>query len=508
MIFRLLTPFNFLVSIIGKKITKVVAILILLIAISVGIRVFLIFLRVNPTTDEVWLYLYTKASFKEIWLSSLSEWHAPFYFIFAKAISLLSPNGLNIIFYRYLSLLFGVLANFGIWYLASMVLGKRIGLIALVLSLFLPAFIWSAIYARYYSFLILLTILNFIFFIKFLRAKSVRYLVLILLISTIGIYTHYYFSFLLVSFSLFLLIVEEYRFIFKKWILAVSAILVLLIPLIYYFVILPKPGDVWLVNHFLKIPLSVLTNLVSWELLIYLYYLGNSLFYYPLLIVLWVVSLILLFLALNGWKNNYWILFLLTSLIPPVIAIFVSYTYKPFFALGSLQIFLPPLIILLAKGIDNDLKKTKVFSLIFIVTLFFSLIFFYQSSASYQTPREDYGFLLDNYKSGDIVLHSNINSFMQSKYYLGNDVNFGIIDTVSASPQAEHALKYTIVSQDTLLAGRNRIWYFEPWFENRDELRVTKRFLDSNLRLLDEKNFSTQQKNQPSLFNVYLYVTK
>ena len=508
MSYSLLTPFNFRRCIIDNYSTRLIVVLTLLMAISIGIRVFLIFLRVNPTTDEIWLYLYTKSSFKEIWLSSLSEWHAPFYFIFAKAISLLSSNGLNIIFYRFLSLLFGVLANFGMWYLASMVLGKRIGIIAFCLSLFLPAFIWPSIYARYYSFLILLTILNFIFFIKFLRVKSVRYLVLILLVSTVGIYTHYYFSFLLVSFSLFLLIVEEYRFIFKKWILAVSAILVLLIPLIYYFVILPKPGDVWLVNHFLKIPLIIVTNLVSWESLIYLYFWGNTFFYYPVIIILWVVSLILLFLGLYKWKNNYWPLFYLVIFIPSAITIFVSYVYKPFFALGSLQIFLPPLIILLAKGIDNDLKKTKVFSLIFIVTLFFSLIFFYQSSASYQKPREDYGFLLDNYKTGDIVLHSNVNSFMQSKYYLGNDVNFGIIDTVSASPQAEHALKYTIISRDTLLAGRNRIWYFEPWFENRDELRVTKRFLDSNLRLLDEKNFSTQQKNQPSLFNVYLYVTK
>ena len=171
----------------------------LVFSLSILLRLYLINLREFPAGDEIWAYLLTKADIKSIWFGTLSDFHAPFYFMFLRFIKLAFPFELNIFFIRIISLIFGIAASFAVWVLASKVFDKKAGLIVFYMSLFLPGYIWASIYGRYYSFLILLTTISLIFFLDFLKKGKVKYLIYLTVLSVLGAFTHYYF--LLIDFS-------------------------------------------------------------------------------------------------------------------------------------------------------------------------------------------------------------------------------------------------------------------------------------------------------------------
>lgn len=486
-------------------------VLILACLVALIIRVLLIYVvRKNPSADEIWSYFLIKDSLHDIWLSTFGDLHPPFYFFFLHALRAILPFDLKIIHLRLISLFFGILANFGIWYLASSVLGKRAGQVAFILGLFLPGFIWASIYARYYSFLILLAILAIIFFRRFIQNGETKYLALLVLISIVGIYTHYYFFLYDVSFLVFLLFSKKYRVFIKKWIMSLVLVCFSLLPGLFFLLTLPKPEFAGrLENYFLKIPAIVVTNITSWEVLLYQYYRGNFLVYLPIIGTLWLVTVLLLISGLSKWRDQARSLFLSMLLVPPVVTALVSYTIAPLLGLGSLQIFLPPMLVVLARGIEFDLKKTKIITLTFAVVAFLGLVLLFDSSTVYREPPRDYRFLIKEFKGGDLVLHSHLYSLLISRYYLGDGVNFAIADTLSASPPTQKSLGYQIISHDTVLAHKGRLWYFEPSFEKSGEAKKAKAWLDENFILIHEEIIPPTYGNRhEDYFRVFLYNRK
>lgn len=478
---------------------------------SILIKVYLINLRKFPAGDEIWAYLLTKADLKSIWFGTLSDFHGPFYFMLLRVIKLALPFELNIFFIRIISLIFGIAASFAVWVLASRVLGKKIGLIVFYLSLFLPGFIWASIYARYYSFLILLTTVSIILFLNYINTEKLKNLIILVIITTLGIYTHYYFFLIVFVFFIYLLSVREFRSLLRGWFLAIVSIFFLSLPLLFSFFVLPKPELVGRgYNFILKLPSVLITNLTSFETFIYLYYQGKPIFYIPVIISLWLSTVLLLFWVLYIWKDKNKLLFLYLFLVPPAILTLVSYAFnKPVLALGSLIIFLPSILILVGKGLNFTFKGSRIISLIFIISLFLSLIFFFQSSYTYSIPRKDFQFISDNLQDGDIIINSHFSSFLMSAYYLGSKVtNYGLHDEKTSTYPTQKTLGYNVITTESLLNLKNRIWYLEPFYGTSDEAKAIKQILDNNFKLVKQEIFVPEKeyKDNFTFFNVYLYI--
>lgn len=490
------------------KKTPVQFVLFFLIFLAVAIRLILIFVaRKYPTADEVWALHLAKASFDDIWLGTFSDLHPPLYFLFLKTLGLIWPFELNIIWLRMFSLFWGILGNLGVWYLVSKVSGKRVGLIAFIITLFLPGFIWPAIYGRYYSLLIFLTITSIAIFRLFLKRQKLKYLISMVVIFTIGTYTHYYFFLLLISFGAFLVFTRKYRFLVRYWVLLTCCVCLLLIPGIFSLITFPKPELFGRhSNHLLKIPAILVTNLTSWEDLLYFYLKGN--FWQALVFAaLGAVSLFLMVKGWKSWRNPVRNLFLLIFCVPPAIALIFSYGAWPLLALGSLQIFLPAQIILIANGIALDLKGKKILSLVFAVSCFLSLLLFFYASYSFFDVGRDFAVFARDFRKGDAVLHSHIISFLIASNLVGREANFGVANTPSASYPTQKALGYRVISINTILARNDRIWYFEPPLHRTEEDKEIKSRLDENFVLLYKEVFDSTKNSQNSFeyFNVYLY---
>lgn len=481
--------------------------LIFIFFLALGIRLFFIFSRV-PAGDEIGVLLLIQASFKDIWFEALAELHAPFYFLFLRAISIILGLSLNIVLLRVVSLFFNTLACIGIAYFGCKVLDKRTGLLAFLLSLFLPSSIWTAVFGRYYSFLILLTTLAVIAFNGFLKDKSLRYFAFLVGVSVVGIYTHYYFFLLIFCFGIYLFLAKRDRELLRRWIYLVIILSLFLTPALFYFFSLPKPQAVLMTDSLLKIPAALLANLTSFEALLYGYYQPTSWPYYIFFAALFVVLGILLILGFKDWESGFKNLFWLIIIFPPVFALLSSYVFKPIFGfesvlgINSLLIFLPAFLFVLAKSIDYCFRKTMILGMVFIFLIVLSQILFYQSSTWRVIFTKPFEFVKNELKEGDLVLHTDLYTFIQAKYYLKKDVNFGVIPTTYA-PQTEKAFGYRIIPQETVFKHQGRLWYFEPEYYNVAEAKNFKTQLDKNLVLVKKERFEST-----STVNVYLYENK
>lgn len=481
----------------------------LLVAFLVGlaIRLFLILKRAVGS-EEIWVWLLTKANFKEIWYASLADTSPPFYYFFLRTISLISGVSLSIFLLRLISLFFGILASMAIGYQGFHLLGKRVGKIAFFLSLFSPAVILPSVFGRYYSFLILLTTLAIIVFIHFLKGEKSRDLILLGGLSIIGVYTHYYFFLLLLSFGLYLVLSQKNRQFIKNWFYLSLCVLILFLPCLFYLLTLPKPQLVHVGRSWLKVPAAVIVNLSSYETLLYIQRQPTTLPYFIFLSLLLLIVLALLRESLRGWKDDLWLLFLLIIFFPPIVIFLGSFLHEWALSLNSLVVFLPAFLLVLAKGIDADLQKRKTLSTVFSFLLFLSLIFFFQSSSWIADLVKPFEFVAREFRRDDIVLHSHLYTFLPAQYYFPEGVNFGVRESTHPA-QIEKALGYEIVSPEKLSQHQGRVWYFDPIYSQVGAAQKLmakgeeiKAKLGSNFLLIKETKFL---KNE---INVCLYESR
>jgi len=457
--------------------------------LALVLRLFLIIKRpIFP--DEIQALFLSQANISDIWLGTYSEMIAPLYFIIIK----LSHLPVTVLGLRFISLGFGLLACFLIKYLAEMVLGKKVSQIAFILSLFLPALIWASIFARYYSLLICLSSISMIAFIRYLKTKDGKFLILLVITLVMGTYTHHYFFLLVPAFAVYLLKTGQWRSALVGWLISLVATIILLIPGWYYLLILRKPEFWRSINDLIKIPAALTANVVSFETLLYNYPPANW-YTFVFFASLTVILVVLLIKSWQNWHNDFRFLFGGILILPPIIALIVSYLYRPVFGINSLSIFLPAVIIFLANG----LSQSKTWMGLFGLFLTISLVLFVQSSLRPATFNDPYIFVNNNLSGQDLVIHSDIYTFIQAKYYLGDRINFGAVATTYL-PATEKALGYKVIPLKDIVAHQGRVWYFEPIYFNMKPAKDLLNFLKKNFTLIEKKDFPD------SLINIYIFI--
>ncbi|MDT5061284.1 MAG: mannosyltransferase [Acidobacteriota bacterium] len=137
---------------------------------------------------------------------------------------------------RLLSALFGVLAILAIYKLASLLYDQTTGLLAALLLALSRFHIEYSQEARMYTLLCLLTLLSMYFFTKLVAGRKSRFaLAGYIASSTLLMYTHVYSIFIIAAQNLYWLSLpfisrEIFKQVWKRWLLAQAALLVLFLP--------------------------------------------------------------------------------------------------------------------------------------------------------------------------------------------------------------------------------------------------------------------------------------
>jgi hypothetical protein len=195
--------------------------------------VYLIFLanKLGLSYDEPYS-LHTSANklSEVIRLSYQFEFQPPGYFLI---LSLWRKLNEGIFFARLLSLIFTFFSAFFLYKVIRLIFNNIYSKWIVVLFLLNPFTVWSSMEIRLYSFIVLLAILSFYLFylIYFFQKNNLK--LFFVIISTVGVYTQYFFVFLIISFAVVLFLRKEWSSFFN-YILLSFLIALLFIPNLFF----------------------------------------------------------------------------------------------------------------------------------------------------------------------------------------------------------------------------------------------------------------------------------
>jgi len=196
---------------------KIVLILISSLLIVIGIELYNL-TAVSLWHDEAFSALLIQYDFKEMMHRISLDVHPPFYYIVLKGWNFFFGNSLFSL--RFFSVFFGVLAILSVYFLVKEAFkNKKLALLSSVLLAFNSFQIQYVMEARMYSLALFLIILSSYLLIKSLKSQKLIWWFLYALAVIAGIYTHYFFFFLVASQGIFFLywIIKNSQFNFLEF---------------------------------------------------------------------------------------------------------------------------------------------------------------------------------------------------------------------------------------------------------------------------------------------------
>lgn len=379
-----------------------------LLALMIGFAIFFsltVFAGTSLRLDEAQSLFQTNRDVAGMLNLVAQDVHVPLYHTLLHFWQLLF--GQDIFVARLMSLAFFVGTIIMTYVLATYALGKRsIGLFAALLVTISPFMNWYGSEARMYTMLAFMTVLHVFFFVKILRRSGQLRWVLWTLTAILGVYTHYFFIFVLISEFIALLMLRK------------------------------KTADTHPVRHIIIAGGITALSLVPW--LLYVYSLGFASNTQPalgtpsagdlfdtyaqfifgfqvpavntLIVSLWPVAVLLAFFALQKSKKKVPLeitLFVLLATVPILSAFIISVTIRPFYLSRYLIVALPALAIFIAWFVTRFrpwIRNVVSIVLVLIIGLFFVI----QVSSPNTPVKEDYreavAYLDANAGSSDVVV--------------------------------------------------------------------------------------------------------
>ncbi len=246
-----------------------------------------------------------------------------------------------------------------------------------------PFVLWYATEARMYSMLIFASSLSNLYFLRFLKSNSQEGKLGYFLSTLLGLYTHYFFLFLIFSQMIFLLtklflisfrgsnFKQTFRFIFSQPTFKIVSLsifigIVLFLPWIFYVFksglaantqpLIPKPSTFNIFQTLMLFIFGFQTNIAQ-----------------AVLVSLWPLTAVCLFLIFDKKHKNYLEHgeYFLISLILPIITTFLISFIHPIF-LSRYLIFVSPMLFFLIALVLSDYigNFAKIFIPMFMITVF------------------------------------------------------------------------------------------------------------------------------------------
>ena len=331
--------------------------------------------------------------------------HVPFYHILLHFWQVLF--GQDIFIARMLSLVFFVGTILMTYLLATYALGRRsVGLFAALLVTISPFMNWYGSEARMYTMLAFMTVLHVYFFVKVLRVGGTSNWIFWTLTAILGLYTHYFFLFVLVSEFVAMLIMRK-KFAGQhpiRSIISYGAVAGLsLIPWLLYVYNLgfasntqpalgvPSAGDLF--DTYTQFIFGFQVPAVN-----------------TLIVSLWPVLVLLAFFALQRTRKKIpseVMLFVLLATIPVLSAFIISVTIRPFYLSRYLIVALPALFIFIAWMLTRY-RRWIARTVSVVLVLFIGLLFTIQVMSPNTPVKEDYKdavqYLAQNAGPSDVVV--------------------------------------------------------------------------------------------------------
>ena len=328
--------------------------------------------------------------------------------------------GQDIFVARMLSLVFFVGTIIMTYVLANYALKSRsVGLFAAFLVTISPFMNWYGSEARMYTMLSFMTVLNMFFFVKIMRMSGSARWALWILTGIIGVYTHYFFVFVLISEFLALLVVRKKLIdphALRGVIVGGIVIALSLMPWLYYVYSLgfasntqpalgvPTAGDLF--DTYAQFIFGFQAPIIN-----------------TLIVSLWPIVVLLAFFALQRSKQKVpqeVLLFVLLAVVPILSAFIISITIRPFYLSRYLIVALPAVFIFAAWVVTRYRRRIAVVVSSLVVVVIGCL--FAVQVLSPNTPvKEDYRqvvqYLEGNAKASDVVVLSAPFTIYPVQYY-------------------------------------------------------------------------------------------
>ncbi len=253
--------------------------------------------------------------------------------------------GSNVVIARFLSLMFFMFSIPAMYYLCSLIYSRRIALFTTLLTAISPFLNWYGNEIRMYSLLTFITIVNQYFFLRIYKEVGKYNLFFYGLTAVLGIFTHYFFGFILLAQAIFFFLYADNfpRKTLRRFVSVAIVLAITFIPWIFYVQSLggagntkpsiPAPTSINVFNTFSQFMFGFQNDTIN-----------------TILVSLWPIVVILGFLAVGkGKRLGAETIYFILSLIVPIAAVFIlSVTYRPLYLSRYLILTLPSLYIFIA----------------------------------------------------------------------------------------------------------------------------------------------------------------
>jgi hypothetical protein len=187
--------------------------------------------KINVSEDETYTLNTTSYNlFKVIYQSYHFEGQLPVYFILLNIWRHLN-NG--VFFARIFSVLVILISAFYFNKIIKLISNEENSLWITALYLTNPFIIWSALEIRPYALVILLSVISLFYFFKFYLTNQYKYLIILAVVSIIGLFTQYFYIFLISSFAFLILFSKGIRPFIKFCLFLLPSVL-LFLPNLYF----------------------------------------------------------------------------------------------------------------------------------------------------------------------------------------------------------------------------------------------------------------------------------
>ncbi|MEO5950475.1 MAG: glycosyltransferase family 39 protein [Candidatus Saccharimonadales bacterium] len=342
--------------------------------------------------------------------------HVPLYHILLHYWQVLFGN--DIFTARMMSLVFFVATIPAVYFLATYIFNRRVGLFAALLITISPFMDWYGSEARMYSMLAFFTVVHQLAFMKLFREGKPVHWVWFTVTAILGIYSHYFFAFVLLAEIVFFILARKefaVKKAFRKFTISGILVAASIAPWLYY---VYKLGTASNTQPSLMEPTSV--DLFNTYAQFIFGFQVDSL--NTVIVSLWPIVVLLAFFGLQkSRKTTKEALFLVAASVVPVLgAFFISVTLRPFYQSRYLIVALPALVIFIAWIISTYPKKLALALRAILVAGILGL--FVVQTLNPATPvKEDYsqavGYLNNKATSKDVIVLSAPFTIYPTEYY-------------------------------------------------------------------------------------------
>jgi 4-amino-4-deoxy-L-arabinose transferase-like glycosyltransferase len=141
------------------------------------------------------------------------NWNAPLYYLSLHYWT--NIFGISEFSLRLPSLIFSFCSLILLYFLGKTLFNKKVGIISSILIGLSPFHIWYAQEAREYAMILFFGLLSSLLFSMALKNGKVKLWLFFILVSIVGLYTHYFYIFLVLAQCLYLLYIRKFKIDFK-----------------------------------------------------------------------------------------------------------------------------------------------------------------------------------------------------------------------------------------------------------------------------------------------------